>query len=162
MIDIEKAIVAMASEAVEFCIIGGVALSIHSAAYVTYDIDFCYDRARGNLEKIATALAPFNPRLRGFPKDLPFTWDVSTLSKGSVFTLDTSLGDIDLLSEVKGIGTFADVLGESTTFHLYGYDVYVLSIDGLIKAKTAASREKDIPGLKHLEAIREATSDNES
>ena len=161
MIDIEKAIVAMASETVDFSVIGGVALSVHSAAYVTYDIDFCYERSRSNLEKISRALAPFSPRLRGFPKELPFVWDASTLSNGSVFTLDTSIGDIDLLSEVKGIGTFSEVRAESTSFHLYGYDVYVLSIDGLVKAKTAAGREKDVPGLKHLEAIREATSDTE-
>ena len=161
MIEIEKAIVAMAAEAVDFCVIGGVALSIHSAAYVTYDIDFCYDRSRHNLERISRALAPFTPRLRGFPKDLSFIWDTSTLANGSAFTLDTSIGDIDLLSEVKGIGTFSDVIRDSTKFHIYGYDVHVLSIEGLVKAKTAAGREKDIPGLKHLEAIREATSDNE-
>ena len=75
--------------------------------------------------------------------------------------MDTSIGDIDLLSEVKGIGIFSDVIRDSTKFHIYGYDVHVLSIEGLVKAKTAAGREKDIPGLKHLEAIREATSDNE-
>lgn len=126
-----------------------------------YDIDFCYDRSRSNLEKIAAALAPFNPRLRGFPKDLPFIWDAGTLSNASVFTLDTDIGDIDLLSEVKGIGNFSEVLAESTIFHLFGSDVYVLGVDGLIKAKTAAGREKDIAGLKHLEAIREATSENE-
>ena len=162
MIDIEKAVVAMASETVDFCVIGGVALSIHSAAYVTYDIDFCYERSRPNLEKISRALAPFTPRLRGFPKELPFIWDASTLSNGSVFTLDTTIGDIDLLSEVKGIGTFSDVISDSTKIRLFGHDVYVLSIEGLIKAKTAAGREKDVPGLKHLEAIREATSEIES
>ncbi len=161
MIDIEKAIVAMASESVNFCIIGGVALNIHSAAYVTYDIDFCFDRSRSNLEKITRALAPFSPRLRGLPDDLPFIWDSSTLSNGTVFTLNTSIGDIDLLSEVKGIGTYDDVLRESTSFHLYGFDVDVLSVEGLIKAKTAAGREKDVPGLKHLEALLEATSDDE-
>jgi hypothetical protein len=34
-------------------------------------------------------------------------------------------------------------------------------VDGLILAKTAAGREKDIPGLKHLEAIKAANSDDE-
>lgn len=161
MIDIEKAITAMGSESVDFVIIGGVALSIHSAAYVTYDIDFCIAREKANLEKIARALKPFNPRLRNFPNELPFIWDSSTLANGSVFTLETGIGDVDLLSEVKGLGTFVDVLKASETFRLFGFDVHVLTVEGLIISKTAAGREKDIPGLKHLEAIRAANSDEE-
>lgn len=161
MIDIEKAITAMASESVDFVLIGGVALAIHSAAYVTYDIDFCYERSRANLERIAKALSPFGPRLRGFPEDLPFIWDATTLSNGSVFTLDTSIGEIDLLSEVKGLGVFEDVRHQSEPYSLFGYQVMVLSVDGLILAKTAAGRGKDIPGLKHLEAIKAANSDDE-
>ncbi len=162
MIDVEKAIIAMASNHVDFVVIGGVALSIHSAAYVTYDIDFAYSRARDNLVKIAAALALFKPRLRGLPKELPFIWDASTLSNASVFTLDTGIGDIDLLSEVSGLGGFAEVLASSQKFELWGFDVNVLSVDGLIAAKAAAGREKDIPGLKHLEAIREAISRDEA
>ncbi|CAN5735554.1 hypothetical protein BH24ACI3_BH24ACI3_13780 [soil metagenome] len=162
MIDVEKAIVAMAANHVDFVVIGGVALSIHSAAYVTYDIDFAYSRVRDNLARVATALAPFSPRPRGFPKDLPFIWDASTLSNGSAFTLDTSIGDIDLFSEVKGLGGFADVLASSESFELWGFSVNVLSVDGLIAAKNATGREKDVPGLKHLEAIKEAISNEES
>lgn len=156
MIDVEKAIVAMASNRVDFVVIGGVALSIHSAAYVTYDIDFAYSRSKDNLTRIATALAPFSPRLRGFPIELPFIWDSSTLSNGSVFTLATSIGDIDLLSEVKGLGDFVAVMEASEKVELWGFKVNILSVDGLIAAKTAAGREKDVPGLKHLEAIKEA------
>lgn len=161
MIDVETAIIAMASESVDFVVIGGVALAVHAAAYITYDIDFCFARSTSNLQRIANALNPFEPRLRNFPKDLPFVWDASTLSHGSLFTLETSIGDIDLLSEVAGLGTYEDVVRESITFPLYGFDVHVLSVDGLIKAKTAAGREKDIPGLKHLEAIKAAASDEE-
>lgn len=159
MIDIEKAIVAMASNDVDFVVIGGVALSVHATAYITLDIDFAYSRNKENLAKIANALAPFSPRLRGFPKELPFIWDASTLSNGSVFALDTSIGNIDLLSEVKGLGTYTDVLANSEKFELWGFSVNILSVDGLIIAKTAAGREKDVPGLKHLEAIKEALLD---
>ncbi len=162
MIDIEKAIVAMASNEVDFVVIGNVALSIHATAYITFDIDFAYSWSKGNLVKVAKALAPYEPRPRGFPKELPFIWDATTLSNASTFTLDTSIGDIDLLSEVKGLGDFGDVLASSERVELWGFSVNVLSIDGLIAAKSAAGREKDIPGLKHLEAIREAISDEDN
>src|SRR5690606_22853045 len=116
-------------------------------------------RSKDNLERIVKALAPYKPRPRGFPEGLPFIWEASTLANGSVFTLDTSIGDIDLLSEVKGLGDFADVLAASEKFELWGFNVNVLSIDGLIAAKKATGREKDITALKHLEALREATSE---
>ncbi len=161
MIDIEKAIVALATESADFVLIGGVALSIHSAAYVTYDIDFCFSREKANLVKITRALSPFSPRPRNFPKELPFIWDVSTLGNGSVFKLDTSIGDIDLLSEVAGLGSYENVLSQSEKFEMFGVEIDVLSVAGLIAAKIAAGREKDLLGLTHLKAIQAAHSDSE-
>lgn len=161
MINVEKAITTLASHEVEFVLIGGVALSIHSAAYVTYDIDVCFCRKRENLEKIAVALNPFKPRLRGFPAELPFVWDASTLLNGTVFTLDTELGDFDLLGEVGGIGSYDEVLALSEKWEIFGYQINLLSVDGLIKAKEMAGREKDEPGLKILYALREAELDDD-
>lgn len=161
MINVKKAITTLASNEVDFVLIGGVALSIHSAAYVTYDIDVCFSRTRDNLKRIAEALAPFNPRLRGFPAELPFVWDISTLTNGNLFTLDTDLGDFDLLGEVEGLGNYNEVLSASTAWDIYGYKVNVLSVDGLIKAKEQAGREKDIAGLKVLYALRDSELDDE-
>jgi predicted nucleotidyltransferase len=159
MIDIKKAITTLADNNVEFVLIGGVALSLHSAAYITYDIDICFLRDRSNLDKLTEALRPFNPRLRGLPEDLPFVWDTSTLSNGTVFTLETTIGEIDLLAEVDGIGGYRQVLEFAEEWEVFGYRIKVLSIDGLIKAKEKAGREKDIPGLKILYALREANAD---
>ncbi len=57
----------MASNDVDFVVIGGVALSVHATAYIMFDIDFAYSRNKENLAKIAKTLAPYSPRLRGFP-----------------------------------------------------------------------------------------------
>lgn len=161
MVNVKKAIITLASHDVNFVLIGGVALSIHSAAYITYDIDVCFSRTRENLKKIADALAPFHPRLRGFPPELPFVWDASTLTNGTLFTLDTELGDFDLLGEVDGLGSYDDVLRASTFWDIYGYKISVLSVDGLITAKERAGREKDVAGLKVLYALRDAEQDDE-
>ncbi len=161
MIDIKRAITTLASHDIDFVVIGGVALGIHAAAYVTYDIDICYSRKRENLEKLAHALRPFNPRLRGFPKELPFIWEASTLLNDTNFTLDTTLGDFDMLGEVSGIGTFEEVLLLSEKWNIYDYDVQILSVDGLISAKESAGREKDQPGLKILYALRDSNLDEE-
>jgi predicted nucleotidyltransferase len=153
--DLEKIVQSLAFQNVEFVVIGGVALSAYSSAYVTYDFDICYLRTPENLKRIVAALAPFNPRLRGLPSGLPFFWDERTLQNGTNFTLVTEVGDVDLLGEVAGIGTYKDALVNSITMDLLGVDVQVLTLSALVKAKTAAGRKKDLDILPEIEALRE-------
>src|SRR5690348_14897672 len=106
---------ALCDAGLEFVIIGGVAATLHGSASVTYVLDICYSRAPLNLSRMADALRPFHPRLRDFPAGLPFLWDETTLPNGTVFTLQTDLGQVDLLAEVAGVGTYEQALAQSTT-----------------------------------------------
>lgn len=161
MIKLETAICSLADNKVDFVIVGGVAIKIQSSGYLTEDLDFCYSRTKENLMRIVSALALFKPRPRDFPKDLPYFFDERSLQNSTNFTFETTIGDIDLLGEVAGIGTYSEVEKSSVVFELYGRDIRVLSIDGLIKAKRAAGRTKDLLVLPELEALREALSDDE-
>jgi predicted nucleotidyltransferase len=161
VIRLESAIKTLADNKVNFVIVGGVAIVAHGSAYITKDLDFCYARDRENLRRIAEALIPFKPRPRGFPDALPFKWDEQTLQNGANFTLETTIGDIDLLAEVSGVGTYNDVFNESVVISLFGFEVKVLSIKGLIKAKRAAGRTKDLLVLPELEALQEALSEDD-
>ena len=161
MIKLETAIQALADNNVDFVIVGGVAIKIHSSAYVTLDLDFCYARTKQNLINIVSALSNFNPRPRDFPKDLPYFFDERSLQNATNFTFETTIGDIDLLGEVAGVGTYTDVEKSSVIFELYDRDVRVLSVDALIKAKRAAGRDKDLLVLPELEALREVLNEEE-
>lgn len=77
------------------------------------------------------------------------------LQNGTNFTLITSIGDIDLLGEVAGSGDFEAVKKSSVFDTLYGCEVRILTIEGLIKAKRAAGRTKDLIVLPELEALQE-------
>jgi hypothetical protein len=136
-------------------VIGGAALILHGSSYVTEDIDLAFERTRENAERIAAALKPFQPRPRGFPADLPFVFDAQTIVSGQILTLSTSLGPVDLLGEVPGVGTFDKVLGQSETVVDDGVKFQILSIDALIAAKRTANRPKDQPGLVELEALKQ-------
>ena len=140
---------------VEFVIIGGMAAVAHGSAYLTVDLDLCYSRKKENLEKLAQTLEPFHPLLRGAPQNLPFSLDVSTFKSGLNFTLATDLGDLDLLGEVAGLGGYAEVLSFSEELELFGMRCKVLTLEGLIKAKRAVGRAKDLRLLPELEALLE-------
>lgn len=145
---------------VKFVIVGGVAIRSHGGNYITEDLDICYLRTRDNLKKLANVLAPLNPRPRGIDDNLPFIFDWTTLQHGTHFTFKTSLGDIDLLGEVKGIGNYDDLVKESISVDLDGFPTYVLSIPALIIAKEASALPKDEPGLKVLYALKESEEED--
>jgi hypothetical protein len=145
---------ALRAEGVEFAVIGGIAMVLRGSSRTTIDLDLCYARTRDNLERLARAIAPFNPRLRGAPDELPFCWDAQTLRSGLNFTLRTTEGDLDLLGEVPGIGDFEQVRRYSSELSLFGGPCLVLDLDGLELAKRAAGRAKDLLDLAEIEQIR--------
>jgi len=161
MTKLEPVIKSLTENAVEFVIVGGVAITAHGSAYLTQDLDFCYSRSKENFKKIVSALDSFKPRPRNLPENLPFVFDERTLQNGTNFTFDTEIGDVDLLGEVAGVGTYEAVDKESEIKILFGYAVKVLSIEGLIKAKRAAGRTKDLLVLPELEALLEISREEE-
>jgi hypothetical protein len=152
----EKAIQALCDGGVEFVVIGGVSTTFHGSARVTYDLDICYSRAPENLSRITNALAPFQPRPRGFPAELPFIWDEKMLGNATVPTLQTDVGAIDLLGEVTGLGAFEDVEKHSVSVDAFERRFGTLDLPSLIQAKRAAGRDKDISALAELESLLEA------
>ena len=68
----------LAAARVEFIVIGGVAANIHGSAHLTFDLDVLYRRTPENLTRVAAALTPLTPYLRGAPPGLPFQLDTAT------------------------------------------------------------------------------------
>ncbi len=151
----KKAVQALCDSDVEFVVIGGLAATFHGSARVTYDLDICYSRASSNLRRLTEALAPFHPRPRGFPAGLPFIWDDATLRNATILTLQTDIGEIDLLAEVTGLGAFEEVKQHSMTVEAFERQLMTLDLPGLIQAKRATGREKDLSALAELESLLE-------
>jgi predicted nucleotidyltransferase len=158
MSDFERSLTVLLDGGVEIVVIGGAAMYVHGSDHLTRDLDVCYNRARGNVQRLVTALVPHHPRLRGAPSDLPFRLDVPTVLRGLNFTLTTDLGAVDLLGEVAGLGTYSEVLKASHQLEILGRQCHVLSLDGLIKSKRAAGRPRDLAALPELEALQEMES----
>jgi hypothetical protein len=145
---------ALLDHEVEFVVVGGVALVARGAPRTTEDIDLCYARDELNLGRLAAALAPLQPYLRDAPPGLPFTLDATTLKAVLNFTLTTTMGDVDLLGDLSGIGGYQDVKAASSALPLYGRSIRVLDLTGLERAKTAAGRIKDIADLAFIAELK--------
>lgn len=155
MIDYLPLLTCLYDSNVEFVVIGGVAGVFHGAARVTYDTDVLYKRSPANLRAIVAALTPLKPYLRGAPPGLPFVLDVQTLQSGLNFTFTTSLGDIDFLGTMDGVGEYEAAIVRARMMNLNGMKIPVLGLADLIAAKRAAGRPKDFEAIAELEALRD-------
>jgi hypothetical protein len=153
--DPERVIGLLNDAGVEYVVIGGVAMVAHGSARATFDFDLCYRRSRENIERLCRALESLHPHLRGAPEGLPFRFDPKTVRAGLNFTLVTDLGDLDLLGEVAGLGSYDKVCDASQVKAVGTTQCRILSLDGLIQAKRAAGRKKDMEVLEELEGLRD-------
>jgi hypothetical protein len=141
---------------VRFVVIGGLAGNLRGTPVVTHDLDVCYDRARDNLDSMASALAAMHATLRVAREDadLSFPLDARALILGNSFTLRTDFGPFDILGTPSGTKGYADLVVGATSFEIAdGVLVQVSSIEDLIRMKRASARTKDIAQLAHLEAL---------
>ncbi len=140
---------------VEYIIVGGVAATVHGSSRLTQDIDICYSRTSANLQRIFRALRPLKPYPRGAPRGLPFEWSAATLNAGLNFTLTTTAGDIDLLGELIGGGTYHDLIDHTIDVTLFGHRTKCLNLEWLIATKRAAGRPRDLEAIAELQALKE-------
>jgi hypothetical protein len=155
MTDFGALLAALGRHEVAFIVVGGAAAIAHGSARLTQDLDIVYARFPANLDRLIAALADYKPYLRGVPPGLPFIWDSPTLERGLNFTLVTSLGDIDVLGEIPGGGSYEDLAGGAIELEIFATRCLCLSLPQLIRAKRAAGRPRDLEALAELEAIQE-------
>src|SRR5712692_2314754 len=103
------------------------------SAHVTVDLDVVYRRTPENIARLAGALEPLQPYLRGAPPGLPFQFDVETIKRGLNFTLRTSAGDLDLLGEAAGGGTYDALLPHSEIRQLFHLECHFVDLETLIR-----------------------------
>lgn len=150
----EAILAALVAHGIRFVVVGGVAGTVHGSARFTNDIDLCYDGAQDNVARLVALLAEWNAYLRGVEPGLPFVLDERTLRTSPILTLTTSMGAIDLLDHVPGVGDYAASLAASEAVRIGNTEFRALTLDALIASKRAVRRKKDVERLIELEAIR--------
>jgi predicted nucleotidyltransferase len=147
---------ALVEGGVEFILVGGVAATVHGSSRLTSDVDVVYRRSPENIAKLAAALAPLDPSLRGAPPGLPFRLDAETIRHGLNFTLSTRVGALDLLGEITGGGGWEQLADHTIDVEVFGLSCKCIDLDTLIAVKRAAGRPRDLETVAELEAVRAA------
>ncbi len=140
---------------VKYVLVGGMACVIHGSQMVTQDVDICALLNRENLLGLLSALAGIHPRFRTTRNLRPLPDEVEKLEGFKNLYLLTDLGQLDVLSEITGVGEYAEVEQHTIPVDLDGVPCRVLDLDTLITAKRAMNSPKDRQAVIELEAIRE-------
>ena len=139
---------------VDFVLVGGLACVVHGSPLVTQDIDICLAINDEQLGKLRVALKDLHPRHRMNPNFKPSFLEFPPKSDGvNNIYLETDLGVLDILSELKPVGDFATVKRNAITISLYGHTCRVASIEDLIRIKETMTRPKDQETLVYLKKL---------
>lgn len=144
---------ALSDESVEYVLVGGLAATAHGASLVTFDIDVCFRRERGNCERLARALGLLDAEIFP-PRQEPILITPELLETHRLVHLRTRAGRVDLLAEIPGLGTYDDLFAETTRIGIFGLSIPVLTLDQLIRAKSALGQPKDRQHLDQLLGLK--------
>jgi hypothetical protein len=140
---------------IDFVIVGGFAGMLHGSSLVTRDLDVCAVLSPENVAKLRDTLRDLNPTHRQTPQRLSFLDNPAPGAEVKNLYLATSLGPLDLLGAIKGVGDYAHVRESAVEIEIFGRRCRVISIEDLIRAKEALARPKDLLAAQELRAILE-------
>jgi predicted nucleotidyltransferase len=149
----EAILAALVARGIRFVVVGGVAATVHGSSRFTNDIDVCYDTVHDNIDRLVALLTEWRAHLRGVEPGLPFILDARAFSITPMMTLTTTMGAIDLLDEVPGVGRYAQAYAASERVRIGAIEFRALSLEALIASKRALRRPKDVEQLIELEAL---------
>lgn len=141
--DLTDRLGAFSSSNVEYLVVGGWAVSVHSEPRFTKDLDLLIGTAPDNLERAVAALTTF-----GAPDTV--VAQARRLAPDEFLFFGAPPARIDLFRSIPGVD-FAEAFARRLDVAWGNTTVHVLSKEDLIRAKRAAGREKDLRDLRALE-----------
>jgi hypothetical protein len=144
----------LASEKVEFLVVGMTAGILHGAPVTTLDLDVVHRRTHENVARLLRVLSLIDAVYRHDPRRLSPA-ESHLLSPGHQL-LTTDLGDLDCLGTIDQDRGYEDLIGQTVEMKLAGgLTMRVLSLPALIEAKERSGRPKDLAALPVLRATLE-------
>ncbi len=152
----EKVLRTLARHQVKYVLIGALGAVLHGSPLRTDDVDICPDPDPGNLLRLAQALDEL--KAGEWETDVGEVvdrqWDAGLLGSGSLWTLVTDSGDLDLVFQPAGTGGYGDLITRADFVELDDLRIAAASLDDIIEMKQAARRPQDLEQLRTLKHLR--------
>jgi hypothetical protein len=150
-LDAERILEALAEHAVEYVILGGLAVQTHGHVRTTVDIDVFPRPEPSNLVRLADALNALNARVLN-PGSEGLVIDAAMLPRATMWQFATRHGAIDVLHDAPGAPPYDELRSRALEIQLGEIKVAVAGRDDLINMKRASARPIDLDDLAALTA----------
>jgi len=132
-------------EKVDFIVVGAYALAAHGYPRATGDIDLFVKPDKNNSKNVYQALKKFGAPLHQI-KSSDFE------QEDIIFQIGVIPRRIDIITSISGV-SFEDAKSDISYAEVEGLKLPILSIEKLIKNKTATGRDKDLLDVKLLKQM---------
>ncbi len=148
-LDAGRILHALAEHAVEYVIVGGIAVQTHGHVRTTIDIDIFPRPERSNMTRLADALNALDARILN-PGLEDSAIDAALLPRATLWQFNTRHGAIDVLHEAPGAPPYDELRSRALVLELDGMKIAVAGLDDLISMKRASGRPVDLDDLAAL------------
>jgi len=154
-LDLRELLVTLGSHAVQYTVIGGVAVQVHGHRRTTKDLDVIPAPDEQNIRRLASALAALDARPRDIPSGRAPTIE-QLVTAAIVPPLTTRHGELHILRDVPGAAPYAELRARALVIDFGGISLAIAGLDDLIAMKRASGRPSDIRDIAALTAVDEA------
>jgi hypothetical protein len=148
-LDAELILDALAEHAVDYVIVGGLAVQTHGHMRTTIDIDVFPRPEPSNLARLANALNALGARVLN-PGSEGRAIDAAMLPRATMWQFATRHGAIDVLHDAPGAPPYDELRGRALEITLGEKEIAVAGRDDLISMKRASARPVDLDDLAAL------------
>jgi hypothetical protein len=142
----------LAAHAVDYVLIGGVAVQAHGYVRATNDLDVVAPPDLANLGRLGEALSELDARLARSERPVNLG-DPHLLRRAPLIPISTKHGRLDLvnLDQLPGAPrSYEDLRTRAITARVAGHEIRVAGVDDLVRLKRAAGREVDLRDIAAL------------
>lgn len=148
-LDAERILRELAEHAVDYVIVGGLAVQTHGHVRTTVDIDVFPRPERSNLARLADALNALNARVLN-PGSEGARVDADMLPRATLWQFATPHGAIDVLNDAPGAPPYEELRRRALHVRLGDMNIAIAGRDDLISMKRASARPVDLDDIAAL------------
>jgi hypothetical protein len=151
-LDAERILQALAEHAVDYVIVGGLAVQTHGHVRTTVDIDVYPRPDPYNLARLADALNAIDARALN-PGSEGAKIDAATLPRATLWQFATRHGAVDVIHDAPGAPPYDELRRRALEIRLGDLELAVAGRDDLISMKRASARPVDLDDLAALTGL---------
>lgn len=152
--ELEKLAESLNRHDVKWVLVGGMAVMLYGADYLTSDCDLATEKTEQNLNRLKAALEELGARPVCASDNGEFELDFSILM-APFMHLKTEAGPVDIINRLPNIESFQKLYDNALVVDVQGVQVRLAAIDDLIKLKTDTGRDRDQLHITMLKSLRD-------